>query len=136
MAIPQFTAALQAKCPKCRVGNMFSTPMYTIGGQKMNEYCPHCHFHFEIEPGYFYVAMFVSYALNVAQMVTLAVGTYILTHSESPWLYVAILLGVAVLLSPFNFRYARVVLLYWLTPGLHYDPKRSEPDYDPNHPAL
>ena len=136
MAISQSYAALNAKCPKCRVGNMFATRMYTLSGQKMNEYCPHCAFHFEIEPGYFYVAMFVSYALNVAQMVTLAVGTYILTGSENPWIYAGILLGVAFLLSPFNFRYSRVALLYWLTPGIHYDPKRSAPDYDPNHPDV
>lgn len=125
--IPAIPAALHAKCPKCRVGNMFSTGMYTLSGQKMNTDCPHCGFHFEIEPGYFYVAMFVSYALNVAQMVTLAVGTYILSGSESPWLYAGILLSVAFILSPVNFRYSRVVLLYWLTPGLHYDPKRSLP---------
>jgi hypothetical protein len=62
--------------------------------------------------------------MNVAEMVTFAVGTYILTGSESPWLYVSILLGVSLLLSPVNFRYSRVALLYWLTPGLHYDPDR------------
>jgi hypothetical protein len=82
-----------------------------------------------MEPGYFYVAMFVSYGMNVAQMVTLAVGTYMLTGSESPWLYVGILLGTAFLLSPFNYRYSRVILLYWLTPNLHYDPKRAEKPY-------
>jgi len=99
--------------------------MYGFSGQKMNTKCPHCNFTFEIEPGYFYVAMFVSYALNVAQMVTMAVGTYMLTASNSPWLYIGVLLGVAVILSPFNFRYSRVVLLYWLTPGVHFDPKRA-----------
>jgi hypothetical protein len=36
------------------------------------------------------------------------------------------LFGVAILLSPFHFRYSRVVLLYWLTPGVHFDPKRAE----------
>ena len=125
----QLNAALHAKCPKCRKGNMFATPMYGFSSQKMNENCPHCGFHFEIEPGYFYVAMFVSYAFNVAEMVTLAVGTYILTGSTNPWIYCAILLGVTFTLSPFNFRYSRVVLLYWLTPNLHYDPNRARDDY-------
>jgi uncharacterized protein (DUF983 family) len=120
----EFKAALHAKCPKCRTGNMFSTSMYTFGGQKMNKQCPHCDFTFEIEPGYFYVAMFVSYAMNVAEMVTVAVATSILTSSTSPWLYVSLLLGVCLILSPFHFRYSRVILLYWLTPGLHFDPER------------
>jgi len=92
----------------------------------MNTACPHCGFTFEIEPGYFYVAMFVSYAMNVAEMVTVALGLHILTGSNSPWLYLGVLFGVAILLSPFHFRYSRVVLLYWLTPGVHFDPKRVE----------
>jgi uncharacterized protein (DUF983 family) len=122
---PEFKSALSAKCPKCRTGNMFSNKMYQFGGQKMHTYCPHCGFHFEIEPGYFYVAMFISYAMNVAEMVTLAVATYLLTgNMESPWLYISILLSVAFILAPFNFRYSRVILLYWLTPNLHFDPKR------------
>ncbi|QKJ32014.1 DUF983 domain-containing protein [Mucilaginibacter mali] len=119
-----FTSALHAKCPKCREGNMFANPMYGLKGQQMHKNCPVCDYQFEIEPGYFYVAMFVSYAMNVAEMVTFAVGTYILTGSENPWLYIGILLGVSLILSPFNFRYSRVILLYWLTPGLFYDPER------------
>ncbi|EHQ24546.1 DUF983 domain-containing protein [Mucilaginibacter paludis] len=126
----QFQAALHAKCPRCRTGNMFANSMYGFKGQKMNEFCPHCHLKFEREPGYFYVAMFVSYAMNVAQMVTLAVGTYILTGSSSPWLYITILLGVAFALSPFNFRYSRVILLYWLTPGLHFNPDKAKEHTD------
>jgi uncharacterized protein (DUF983 family) len=119
-----FKAALHAKCPKCRQGNMFANNMYGFGGQQMHKTCPECGFTFEIEPGYFYVAMLLSYAMNVAQLVTFAVATYILTGSEQPWLYVGILLGMAFILSPFNFRYSRVILLYWLTPGLNYDPNR------------
>jgi hypothetical protein len=98
--------------------------MYDLSGQKMFEKCPHCSFTFEIEPGYFYAAMFVSYALNVAEMVTFAVGVGILTGSQSPWLYVIILLGISFLLAPFNFRYSRIILLYWLTPGITFDPSR------------
>jgi uncharacterized protein (DUF983 family) len=120
-----FSSALHAKCPKCRTGNMFANGMYHFGGQKMHSECPHCGFHFEIEPGYFYVAMFISYAMNVAEAVTLAIATYILTgNMESPWLYISVILGVAFALAPFNFRYSRVILLYWLTPNLHFDPKR------------
>ncbi|MEO6523285.1 MAG: DUF983 domain-containing protein [Mucilaginibacter sp.] len=126
----EFKAAIHCKCPRCRTGNMFGNSMYGLKGQKMNEFCPHCNLKFEREPGYFYVAMFVSYAMNVAQMVTLAVATYILTGSNNPWLYVGILLGVSVVLSPFNFRYSRVVLLYWLTQGLHFNPEKAKPHID------
>ncbi|WP_299500656.1 DUF983 domain-containing protein [Mucilaginibacter sp.] len=129
MEVSQLSAALHAKCPKCRKGNMFANSMYGLSSQKMNTHCPHCGFTFEIEPGYFYVAMFVSYAFNIAEMVSLAVAIYILTGSHNPWVYVGALLGISVILSPFNFRYSRVVLLYWLTPGIHYDPNRARDDY-------
>ncbi len=129
MNISQTYAVVNAKCPKCRRGDMFANSTYSLSSQKMNETCPHCGFKFEIEPGYSYVAMVVSYAFNVAQMITLAVALYVLTGSRNPWVYVSVLLGSAVVLSPFNFRYSRVVLLYWLTPGVHYDPERSRDDY-------
>jgi uncharacterized protein (DUF983 family) len=125
-----FTAALHCKCPKCRKGDMFKNSGLGFFSQKMYTYCPYCHFQFEMEPGYFYVAMFVSYGMIVAEMISTAVATYTLTHSESPWLYVGLLLGVILLLSPFNFRYSRVILLYWLTPKLHYDPERAKKPYD------
>jgi len=130
----EFKSALHAKCPRCRTGKMFAGPMYSFGSQKMNEKCPHCGLTFEKEPGYFYVAMFVSYAFNIAEMVSMAVAIYVLSGSHNPWIYVGALLGISVILSPFNFRYSRVVLLYWLTPGLHYDPNRDRDDYvNPNY---
>ena len=121
------TAALQAKCPRCREGNMFSNSMYGFKPQVMNEYCPHCGLKFEREPGYFYVAMFVSYAFNVAQMIAVGALTYLITGEEnSPWLYIGVIFAAVVLLSPFNYRYSRVVLLHWLTPGLRYSPGRRD----------
>jgi uncharacterized protein (DUF983 family) len=129
LAKSELDAAIHAKCPKCRTGNMFANSMYGFKGQKMNETCAHCGFKFEVEPGYFYVAMFVSYALNVALLVTLGITLYTLTQSENPWLYIAVLFSFAFVLSPLNFRYSRVILLYWLTPNLHFDPKRAAADY-------
>jgi hypothetical protein len=86
---------------------------------------------YEREPGYFYVAMFVSYALNVAEIVTACLGIYFLTGiDDSFWLYLGVVLGIVIILAPFNFRYSRVILMYWLTPGLKFVPslagKREE----------
>ncbi|HEK19080.1 MULTISPECIES: DUF983 domain-containing protein [unclassified Mucilaginibacter] len=124
--VPVLTGLLNAKCPRCRRGDIFASGTYSFTGQKMHERCSHCNLYYEREPGYWYVAMFVSYALNVAEMVTFAVALHVLTGSDSPWLYVGVLLGVIFILSPFNYRYSRVILLYWLTPGLRYDPKRAK----------
>jgi len=121
--LPMWPAVLHAKCPRCRQGDMFSTPMYGFKSQAMNQTCPHCGLTYEREPGYFYVAMLISYAMFVAEMVTLAVAIHVLSGSNNPWIYVSIIMAAGILLSPFNFRYSRVMLLHWLTPGLHYEPE-------------
>jgi hypothetical protein len=94
--------------------------------------CPHCNLHFEIEPGYFYAAMYLSYAMNVLESLSLAAATYLLTHnSDSPWLYISIILTGCILLSPINFRYSRVLLLYWLSPKINYQPHLDTDDSTP-----
>ncbi|HTM97249.1 MAG TPA: DUF983 domain-containing protein [Pedobacter sp.] len=126
--ISQWHGISNSKCPRCRIGKVFSGPIYSFKAQKMNEHCPHCSLKFEREPGYFYVAMFVSYAMNVAEMITVSVAAYIFGLTlvyENLWYFVAILITTSVIFSPFNYRYSRMVLLYWLSPGLHYDPSRS-----------
>ena len=114
-------AMLHAKCPRCRRGNMFKGGMYSL--RKINLNCPHCNLYFEIEPGYFYAAMYVSYALNIAEAGIIVAITYLLTgNSTSPWLYTGVIIGGCFLLSPVNFKYSRVLLLYWLSPKIHYQP--------------
>ncbi|WP_428328452.1 DUF983 domain-containing protein [Mucilaginibacter sp.] len=125
-------AMLHTKCPRCRRGNMFSGGMYDFGSNKIHKTCPHCNLHFEIEPGYFYAAMYVSYALNVGEAIGLVIITYFLTHNaDSPWLYTWVLLAGCLLLAPINFRYSRVILLFWLSPKINYQPHLDTDDTTP-----
>ncbi|MXV49389.1 DUF983 domain-containing protein [Pedobacter sp. HMF7647] len=124
MATTKFNAILHAKCPRCRRGDLFATSMYGFKVQHMHEHCPHCGLRYEIEPGYFYAAMYVSYALNVAEMVTLGVATYVLSGKidfDNFWLYIATVIGGSIVLAPFNYRYSRVLLLHLLSPKVHYN---------------
>lgn len=126
--LSEFKAAWLSKCPRCRDGAMFTGKIYGFKSQKMNEFCPVCHLKFEQRPGHFYVSMFVSYAFSVAQMVIACLLTYLITGNDgSFWLYLTVSLGIVFLLVPFNYRYSRVVLLYWLTPGVRY---RGKPRSD------
>ncbi|MFU1857125.1 DUF983 domain-containing protein [Sphingobacterium sp. NGMCC 1.201703] len=114
---------IHSKCPKCHVGNVFEGKVYSLRKQQMNEVCPHCGVKYEVEPGYFYAAMYVSYALSVAEIVSVSVAIAILTGSESPWFYLAGLAITILIFAPFNFRYARLILLHFLTPKISYDPR-------------
>lgn len=125
--ISQWHGITHSKCPRCRVGKVFTGATYSLTSQKMNEFCPHCKLKFEREPGYFYVAMFVSYALNVAEIITVSVASYVFGLQlvyENLWYFIGILTLTSILFSPFNFRYSRMILLYWLSPGLNYEPER------------
>ena len=129
LKLSQWSAFTQAKCPRCRVGKTFIGPTYGFKVQKMNEFCPHCKLKFEREPGYFYVAMFVSYAMNVAEMVSVSVAAYVFglkLEYDNLWYFVILLFGTTLVFSPFNYRYSRMILLYWLSPGLNYEPERSK----------
>ncbi|MDB5112328.1 MAG: hypothetical protein JWR67_3442 [Mucilaginibacter sp.] len=131
---PKAWAMLHAKCPRCRRGDMFEGQMYSISQNKIRQDCPNCGLYFEIEPGYFYAAMYVSYALNIAEGGALVTGTYLLTHNTtSPWLYCIVLIGGCFLLSPITFRYSRVLLLYWLSPKIHYQPYLDIDDKPANY---
>jgi hypothetical protein len=123
----QWYGFVNSKCPRCRIGNISNGPTYSFRGQKMNDVCPYCNLRFERELGYFYVAMFVSYAMNCAEMIAISIAAYTFgleLIQANVWYYVGLILVAAILCSPFNFRYSRIILLYWLTPGLHYEPNR------------
>lgn len=134
--ISKLQAVIQCKCPRCRKGDIFSGKMYSFSlkGQITHEYCPHCNLRFEREPGFFYVSMFISYAMNVAEMVTASVASYIFGLAlvyENLWYYCAILLLTVFIFAPFNYRYSRVFLLHWLTPGLGYIPGSGDETSNP-----
>jgi len=117
-------AAWNLKCPRCRKGPVFEGKTYQLKSQKMHTKCPHCGLKFEREPGYFYVSMFVSYAMSVAEMVIACMTVYFITKIDNDfWLYLGVALGSAIVFSPFNYRYSRMILLYWLSPGLRFVPE-------------
>lgn len=123
---PKLQAIINAKCPRCRRGDLFMNSMYGFSSQKMHTNCPKCGLKFEVEPGYFYVAMYVSYAINVALAVTVGVLTFLISNeTESPWIYVATIFVASLILAPANFRYSRVILLHLLSPKIKYMPSHD-----------
>lgn len=119
----KFNALVNYKCPKCRIGKMYTGRTYSIRNNKERTLCPHCGFRFQIEPGYFYAAMYVSYAMVVVEILFFIYLTYQITQSESIAVYIAVVVTTILALAPFNYRYSRLLLLHYLTPKVKYDPK-------------
>ncbi|HEX5002883.1 MAG TPA: DUF983 domain-containing protein [Bacteroidia bacterium] len=101
---------LNNKCPRCQEGsffiyeNAYNLKTFT----KMHKSCPVCGQNYEPEPGYYYGAMYVSYALNVAILVAVWVATAVLFEDMGSWWFVfwAGLAGIT--LAPLTFRLARL----------------------------
>jgi len=88
-------AVLDGLCPKCRKGKIFSKPFYSIRGfDEMHTHCPHCGFRFEVEPGYFYGAMYVSYAISGAFALIIGFLLFYLAGDPSGWTYVGVIAPV------------------------------------------
>lgn len=105
---------LNNDCPHCLEGKVFKEKniFFKFGFPKMNAYCPHCHFKFEKEPGYFFGAMYVNYGLTVAQ----SIATYVIAQfffEETFDLRVIPIIGVVIIvMSPFNIRLSRLLWIY------------------------
>ena len=128
--ISKLQAVIQCKCPRCREGAIFTGSMYGFNIQRTNHSCSHCNQRFEIEPGYFYAAMYVSYAMNMIEMITMGFATYYFSGGrldfDSLWLYVGIIFIGSLLLSPLNYRYSRIILLHWLSPKIRYNARYDQ----------
>ena len=104
-------AILKEKCPRCREGDLFKQPVLSIGFYKMYNRCSSCNQTFEPEPGFYFGAMFISYAMAVAMSVISWIVLYFMLNPPFAT-YVIVILIVNVVLLPFIFRLSRTLFLY------------------------
>ena len=126
MALSSSLLAFAAqRCPRCHQGRVFHTSAFRLAHfQEMYEACPACGQHYEPEPGFYWGAMYISYAFSVAIVVAVGIATYVLGHDPATWVYVTGVAVATVLFVPLSFRYSRMVMLY-LFAGIDYDPKEA-----------
>lgn len=123
--ISKFTALATARCPRCRNGKMFTNGVYNLSHMtRMNEVCPHCALRFEVEVGFYWAAMYISYGLNIAIAFIVGLLTSLLFEDPSAWVYVSTIIGAIIIFFPFNYRYSRVLLIYFFS-KVGYDKKYS-----------
>lgn len=114
-------AFAKSKCPNCRSGKLFTHSFYNLRNfLKMNENCPVCGIKFEKETGFFWSAMYISYAINVAVAVNVGILLNIILDNPPLNLYIALIIGPVVVASTIIFRYSRMIALYTLG-GHKYD---------------
>jgi hypothetical protein len=85
----------------------------------MHEHCPSCHVRYEIEPGFFFGAMYISYAFTVGIMLVGGIVIFNFFNDPPAMGYIVPITTISLAMVPFNFRMARVLFIH-LFSGLHY----------------
>jgi uncharacterized protein (DUF983 family) len=89
---------------------------------KMNENCSHCGLKYQIEPSFFYGAMYVSYGLNVAVGVAAFIISNVFIGLDLVNSFIAII-STIVVAFPFVVRWARNI---YINMFISYDPTASK----------
>ena len=111
------------KCPKCHKGDVFKfkNPYSLKNMFKMHEHCTNCNLKYERETGFFYGAMYVSYALTSGWFLL----WFILYLTVLDWetFYFALFIAITILLlSPLAIRLSRLI---WLNLFFSYEEEKN-----------
>lgn len=114
---------VKMKCPRCHEGNLFvnANPynIKTLG--KMPEKCPVCGQSYSPEPGFYFGATYVSYALTLSlAAIVFAICYFVFGYNSREVIY--IIAAAITLLSPIIFLLSRSI---WINFFVSYDPKAA-----------
>jgi uncharacterized protein (DUF983 family) len=124
--VSKLQAILETKCPRCRKGDIFEYSHWNLSRfTATHEHCPVCKLRYEIEPGFFIGAMYISYAMSVALAFASGVAVYVLGNDPALWVYLVVVTGLVVLFLPLMFRYSRVLFLYMFS-GIKYNKQAAQ----------
>ncbi|HQW85860.1 MAG TPA: DUF983 domain-containing protein [Flavobacteriales bacterium] len=102
---------LRFKCPHCHEGAFFENdnPFAFSKLGEVRKICPVCGRSYHREVGFYYGAMYVSYALAVATFVAVYVAVIVLFPSASAGVLVAAVLGSLVVLGPVLYALSKII---------------------------
>lgn len=110
---------LTGSCPKCQEESMYveKNPYKLSTLYKMNETCSHCKTRYQIEPSFFYGAMYVGYGLTVAIGAAIFVILNVIFGIAVLTTFISIIIGI-LLLTPVTSRTARNI---YINMFVHFD---------------
>lgn len=113
MKAQKIISVLRCTCPRCQKGSLFFNPNpYRFADwDKMNNCCSACGQKFELEPGFYQGAMYVSYALAVSWSIGLFV-VFWFSAGFSPLSFFLTNALSLIILAPLIFRWSRSLYLH------------------------
>ena len=115
---------LTGTCPKCQNESMYidENMLHLKNILKMHEHCSHCKLKYQIEPSFFYGAMYVSYGLNVAIGIAAFIISFVFFGSSLKVAFISIIASLVVLF-PIVLRWSRNI---YINMFVSYDPKTNK----------
>lgn len=116
------------KCPHCHEGDFYvdSNPYNLMKVGDIRDKCSVCDRTFMPEPGFYYGAMYVSYALGVAVMVAAYVATIVLFPSASTETTVTVVLLSLLLTGPVLYALSKTIYAAFFMPFKGVEPTQEE----------
>lgn len=108
----KLNSILTGSCPRCQEESMYldKNPYHLKNIYKMHDNCSHCGLHYQIEPSFFYGAMYVSYGLTVAIGVAAFIISKVIIGLELNQTIIAIAVSLFVLM-PVTARLSRNIYI-------------------------
>ena len=98
------------KCPRCQEGDFFVSHPYNLKkAGDIHKECSKCKLKYSKEPGFYYGAMYVSYALGVALFVTLWVSFNLFFPNISAGVEVTIVALLALITAPYFYALSKII---------------------------
>ena len=98
------------KCPKCQSGDFFVSHPYDLSRiGDIQEHCSSCGLKYEKEPGFYYGAMYVAYALGVALFVTLWTSFNLFFPSVTVGFQIFVIVFSTIILSPLLYALSKII---------------------------
>ena len=117
-------AMITGCCPKCHEENMYldANPFNIMKIYAMHEKCSHCKLVFQIEPSFFFGAMFVSYGLGVLIGIITFLISFFVFHADLKTSFIAIVVAL-ILCNTLIMRWSRNI---WINIFVHFDKNWKE----------
>lgn len=119
-------ALTKGKCPQCRMGKVFKNKAINLKRFKdMHVNCPSCSVKFESEPGFFWGAMYFSYAYSVASFIIIGFFFFTLSDDVNLTHYILSVVAFTLLTSTISFRMSRLLMMYIAAPYRKYQKQNT-----------
>lgn len=119
------------KCPRCQEGEFFVSHPYDLKrAGDIHTNCSNCGLKYSKEPGFYYGAMYVSYALGVALFVTLWVSFNLFFPNVSAGIQVTIVASLALITAPYFYALSKII---WANLFIKFEPTIKSKDDSKGH---